>query len=1411
MTDPTKDNTIQDIITTKYNDDRSDHVHAADDTLSGDEDFQDARENIDSPESAKNSLKRFQFQTGESPEQRGPNYHVLEKDSPGELDIKSSKTLRRSKVADGTVNKLMATFERKNHETGSLDKKAGPLNKASEDLKIRLEYELAGDMSVSKAAEVSHPGQEAETDGKTEASEVAPPENVVEESCSNFDLYTTEKIYDTPPSTPLIGCKQGHGMPVSVMPVDDENNEYDHLKTAVLDNLLHSYDHSVESKRHETSPLELSTRSCTDRRKSRRRRVKKSSTVGTISFLNNSGSHDMVYDDSDIYEELILASDDELDGWGSSEFEDYSEDDVVDEQGPHKPLPMKPKPKHEAGAPGLISRIKSFRGKKDEEEDDDARCFPVNMDPGKHPPPELPPLPDGLTENQKKRRCVIEQIISSEKSYISSLERIIRGYESTVLDHIGGVKTHTRTVFKESREILSHHQMFQIEMADRVKKWDEDEKMGDIFTASFSKSMLVDAYSVYVNNFAVAMEEIKSLQRSRQNFRDFLKLKESTSRDRLSIFGLMVKPVQRFPQFIMFLQDLVKYTPKDHHDRGALQLALTELENVTHRLNERKRHSEQTFLAKQITNQLLRQITKQVPPRYLPDKTRRLIRQNDFEQVVSDSSGQMRVKVRRLILMDDTLLCIKVGSKEIDGIKQEKFKLKWLINLSDVDLKDSAITPDMETTVAAHPGKFSIWTTQIERAEEDPFHLYADLSEILHDFTVLGQMSGLMASLKRSYQGYGLSEDLLHEITKDLQKMIQIKDEQLRLVNSCSFILADKGSVNKTKYVFQTPTPNLKHEWCVDFLMAKLALDKCNNPGWEMGQNSEEKSSTPAYFMRALSVDVPRNFTKVKCAVPVFIPSSSSVDLGVQHLWVCSSNTDRGQVSVISIHNPKPCLTEAFKATDVEIECMVSVPGLGSGEKSTSKSFVEDTVWIATVKPQLIVYSLTHDDGMKRGPIHQLSLPHQPCILVYVAEKVFCGLKSGTVLVYQTDEDGVWNFDTPVVIELGTAPIKTILDIDGLLWVACGGTVHLIDISTLQVKMKYVFTTDNMAPIDQIARAGVGIWVSFKNRAFIRLYHIETLETLQEINIASPIAKLIEHQKPQGLTPDSTKHCSVTCLAAGRGMLWIGTSLGFILTLPLPRLRDGVPLVNSRPNVSYHGHNFPVKFIIPIYCSTSVAHLEKKSSFRSSIRPRKLKVISERIADASSSDKNETTPNSSAQNGSAENQSVDSEKVVMRRSSDSKHATMPARPKRMSFRTELAEKISSRDASSSNPDLYSQEREVQMLYETLLTSDNSETETAKMVTMDARGSNSSGSQNEINETSQTMTKKTETKSQRKLTQEIREEKNKTVVLSTKTLHKSTTNSVIVVSGGDGYSKWNSNKSTSFKNEEAVLLLWIYKF
>jgi Rho guanine nucleotide exchange factor 10 len=62
--------------------------------------------------------------------------------------------------------------------------------------------------------------------------------------------------------------------------------------------------------------------------------------------------------------------------------------------------------------------------------------------------------------------------------------------------------------------------------------------------------------------------------------------------------------------------------------------------------------------------------------------------------------------------------------------------------------------------------------------------------------------------------------------------------------------------------------------------------------------------------------------------------------------------------------------------------------------------------------------------------------------------------------------------------------------------------------------------------------------------------------------------------------PQADAKVEITAMTGSRSWLWIGTSAGRILCIPLPRL-EGVPLTTGRPLVSYHGHVGPVSFLVP--------------------------------------------------------------------------------------------------------------------------------------------------------------------------------------------------------------------------------------
>jgi Rho guanine nucleotide exchange factor 10 len=52
----------------------------------------------------------------------------------------------------------------------------------------------------------------------------------------------------------------------------------------------------------------------------------------------------------------------------------------------------------------------------------------------------------------------------------------------------------------------------------------QEEKIGDVFVASFSKSVVLEVYSDFINNFTEAMEVAKTESKRKSAFADFLKV-----------------------------------------------------------------------------------------------------------------------------------------------------------------------------------------------------------------------------------------------------------------------------------------------------------------------------------------------------------------------------------------------------------------------------------------------------------------------------------------------------------------------------------------------------------------------------------------------------------------------------------------------------------------------------------------------------------------------------------------------------------------------------------------------------------------------------------------------------------------------------------------------------------------------
>ncbi|XP_049917130.1 rho guanine nucleotide exchange factor 10 isoform X2 [Epinephelus moara] len=941
---------------------------------------------------------------------------------------------------------------------------------------------------------------------------------------------------------------------------------------------------------------------------------------------SNTDPDEMIYDDVELGEEGGCNS--SLDnGWSSSEFESY--DEASDGEGraenglPHAFMRGKPPQKKthmqklvkaakEGTKDGLektkaavkkgrsFIKTKSFCNERksacfEDEESElfiEVDCFNVE--------PVLCPAPEGLSQQQLVRRCILGSILESEKNYLDALKRILEQYEKP-LSQIEPRLLSDRKLkmtFYRVREILQCHFLFQIALASRVAEWDSLEMIGDVFVASFSKSMVLDAYCEYVNNFSTAMAVVRKTCASKPGFLEFLKHRQETSSDRMTLYGLMMKPIQRFPQFILLLQDMLKNTPVGHADRLPLQMALTELETLAEKLNEKKREADQRCE--------IRHIAKAMNERYLnkllSNGSRYLIRSDDMVETVSNERSEIiKTKERRLFLLNDVLMCATPNIRCQDGSGSgsgnapldQKFLLKWSVPLSFVEVVEFGSSEDMADNSrypASHSGEKVVINAKPNKLYMGPGQLYQDLQNLIHDLSLVNQISGMIGSLKGNYQN--VNPTVAQDWVSGLQRLILKKEEEIRAADRCRIQLQLPGKHDKSgkptyfSAVFNTLSPAIKQSWISNLQMAKLALEEDNLQGWFFAEddgNQIKKQKHPLLLRQMPVVMSKLQEFKVECAVhnpEPHINTESTADtpvVGHGCVWVASCTNQMGQISIVAMQSCSPKVTECFNV-ESRILCMAYVPAeqpQENGENApennhapTAKASDSPSVCLGMEEGSIIVYKSSQRS--KKVRLQHFFTPDKSTVtsLVYKKHCLYVGLVSGSVAVYSRSQDGSWSCEKPKVLKLGVLPVKAMLAVEDHLWASSGGQVFIISTHTHCVERQLEAHQEEGMVVSHMVVAGVGIWIAFSSGSTLRLFHTETLEHLQDINIATPVHN----------TLPGNQRVSVSSLLVCHGLLLVGTNLGVTVALSVPRLQ-GIPKVTGRGMVSLHAHSGPVKFL----------------------------------------------------------------------------------------------------------------------------------------------------------------------------------------------------------------------------------------
>ncbi|NWI31111.1 ARHGH factor, partial [Sula dactylatra] len=517
------------------------------------------------------------------------------------------------------------------------------------------------------------------------------------------------------------------------------------------------------------------------------------------------------------------------------------------------------------------------------------------------PPPRLPRCPRPPDEHGPRtkpqvdmRKHVIMTLLDTEQSYVESLRTLMQGYMKPLKQPENSLLCDPSLVdeiFDQIPELLEHHEQFLEQIHDCVQNWHEKQKVGDLLVQSFSKDVLVNIYSAYIDNFLNAKDAVRIAKEARPAFMKFLEQSMRENKEKQALSDLMIKPVQRIPRYELLVKDLLKHTPEDHPDHPFLIDAQRNIKQVAERINKGMKSAEEVERNARIVQEIESHIEGMED---LQAPLRRFLRQ----EMVVEVKAVGGKKDRSFFLFTDLLVCTtlkrKSGSLRRSSMSlytaasvidtASKYKLLWKLPLEDVDIVKGA--------------------SQATNRES----IQKSICRLDEDLNTLGQVSKLSETLSFPHQS-------LDDVIKDLMAAIH---RELAEKQSLSFSMAfppNKVELSTTKadgtesFIFEFPNPDARLSFEQAFEDAKKKL-------------ASSKNCLDPEFLKAIPIMKTRSGMQFSCASPSHGSPESS-----HEVWVCNSDGYVGQVCLLSIRK-EPTVEACIAVCSARILCIASVPGL---------------------------------------------------------------------------------------------------------------------------------------------------------------------------------------------------------------------------------------------------------------------------------------------------------------------------------------------------------------------------------------------------------------------------------------------------------------------------------------------------
>ncbi|KAG5679418.1 hypothetical protein PVAND_008985 [Polypedilum vanderplanki] len=239
------------------------------------------------------------------------------------------------------------------------------------------------------------------------------------------------------------------------------------------------------------------------------------------------------------------------------------------------------------------------------------------------------------------RRKAIEEILSSEKSYLNQLEKLMTFFVNP-LKNLNLI------------EMSSQSQLFgQLELIYNINQellMRLENDLDDVANAFLKLAPFFKIYSVFAFDYRNSMILLQNLTTKNTPFRNFLEKTESRPEVQQKLNSLLIAPIQRVPRYRLLLQQVLLYTSPADSDYKLIQESIKQIESTINHINSVVEDQENTQTMLNIQNSLMNRIPHIVRP------SRRFIK----EGMLFKYSANGTMLKRYCVLCSDIFMYCKV-------------------------------------------------------------------------------------------------------------------------------------------------------------------------------------------------------------------------------------------------------------------------------------------------------------------------------------------------------------------------------------------------------------------------------------------------------------------------------------------------------------------------------------------------------------------------------------------------------------------------------------------------------------------------------------------------------------------------------------------------------------------------------